>query len=451
MPSPSHPTKRTAAAEVGRHCLRYGALLIGAFVLLNTVVLDTFHIPTGSMAPALRGHHRVCGCPRCGQEVVVGRASTDTDGKGASRHYRKAFCQNCGLYPIPLADTLEVAGDKIMVNKIAYVVRSPARWEIVVFRLLGTFYIKRLLGLPTEDILIHDGDLYVNGQLIRKTFEQAKAMRVLVFDQDCTPTKGWRNRWEFLPSPLGSGKLILDGRLTPQALTYRHLLSGADKCESIRDEHAYNGAVHDESECVHDFMIETDIEVVAGQGSLALRLCDGHSWVEILLPVSDKRAAEVFTWSMAAPEQMRKLADIERIAPLQSGRRHHIEMALVDRRLSVVVDGHVWPHVDLPEAKTREGVSRPFQAQADGVRVQLHGFRLYRDVHYGQQGKNAVRGNSVRLGVDQYFVLGDNSPNSSDSRYWPDEGRVPAQCLIGSVLLMHRSRAEGAGLRWLSW
>ena len=96
MPCPSHPTKRSVAAVVGWCCLRYGALLIGAFVLLNTIVLDTFHIPTGSMAPALRGHHRVCGCPRCGQEVVVGRASADIEGKGASRHYRKAFCQNCG-------------------------------------------------------------------------------------------------------------------------------------------------------------------------------------------------------------------------------------------------------------------------------------------------------------------------------------------------------------------
>ncbi len=79
----------------------------------------------------------------------------------------------------------------------------------------------------------------------------------------------------------------------------------------------------------------------------------------------------------------------------------------------------------------------------------LHRFQLYRDVHYGQQGKNAVRGNSVRLGVDQYFVLGDNSSNSSDSRYWPDEGRVPGDSLVGSVLLMHRSHPDGATLRWL--
>jgi signal peptidase I len=81
--------------------------------------------------------------------------------------------------------------------------------------------------------------------------------------------------------------------------------------------------------------------------------------------------------------------------------------------------------------------------------VTVNRFRLYRDVHYGQQGKNAVQGKSVRLGVDQFFLLGDNSPNSSDSRYWPDEGRVPGGSLVGSVLLLHRARADGATLRWL--
>jgi hypothetical protein len=67
------------------------------------------------------------------------------------------------------------------------------------------------------------------------------------------------------------------------------------------------------------------------------------------------------------------------------------------------------------------------------VRATLHAFRLYRDVHYGQQGKQAVHGKMVRLGVDQYFFLGDNSPHSEDSRFWPDEGRVPWADLIGPV------------------
>jgi signal peptidase I len=443
-----HPTKTPAFAEVCRGCLRWGVLLVGVLVLVNAVVLEPFHIPTGSMAPALRGQHRVCACPRCGQEVVVGRAAADANGSGEARYYQKVFCQNCGHYPVPLAGTIESPGDKVLVNKCAYVMRAPARWEVIVFRLFGGYYIKRLLGLPGESITIHDGDLYVNGKLCRKTLDEARSMRILLFDQSCRPAAG--QRWDFAPLPQPDGEsLHIDGRLTPQTAAYRPILDGALKCEPIQDEYAYNGGVHDDVEAVHDFLIETEVEVTAGPGTLALRLCDGHDCVEVLLPVGDAHSAEVFSWPADRPEKIRKLAEIERLAPLQPGRRHQIEMALIDRRVSLVVDGLALVQLDLPEAKERGGVAHPFQAQADGVRATLHRFHLYRDVHYGQQGKNAVQGKSVRLGVDQYFLLGDNSPNSSDSRFWPDEGRVPGHALVGSVLLLHRAHAEGTTLRWL--
>jgi signal peptidase I len=122
---------------------------------------------------------------------------------------------------------------------------------------------------------------------------------------------------------------------------------------------------------------------------------------------------------------------------LRIGERYRLTLAFIDRRVSLAINDQIWQQIDLTEAKQRGGVTQPFQVQAEGARAVLHSFRLYRDVHYGQQGIQAVRGKSVRLGVDQYFVLGDNSPHSEDSRHWPDEGRVPSVNLLGPLLWAH--------------
>lgn len=426
-----------------------GALLAVCTVLaVEAVVLEPFHVPTGSMAPALKGHHRVGVCPCCGKETVVGRAGADAKGTGEARYYRKAFCQNCGAFPVRFSGGPEIAGDRILVNRAAFLVRAPARWEIVVFRLLGSFYIKRVLGLGGEEILIDDGDVYANGELLRKTFAQARQMALLIFDQEHPAAE----RWEFAPpAPSPADAIVLDGVQSPCTATYRNYSAAAKKCEPIRDEYAYNGAVHADTECVHDFLIETDIEVGGAKesGAISLRLCDGGEWVDVMLPVGEARAIEAFAWPSEDANQMRKVAESGRPFALRAGRRWHVELALVDRRLSLVVDGQALLCADLPPLKNRAGVERPFQAHADGVRAALHGFRLYRDVHYGQQGANGVHGKVARLMRDQYFLLGDNSPNSEDSRFWPDHGRVRAADLVGSVLFTHGSQ-EGRGvLRWL--
>jgi signal peptidase I len=393
-----------------------------------SALLDTFQIPTGSMAPGLRGQHRVCRCLRCGSEVVVGRASTDRDGSGHSRYYRKAFCPLCGAPPASWNDSSERAGDQVTVNKAAYLLRTPKRWEVIVFRLLGTFYIKRLLGLPGEELLIHDGDLYVNGTLGRKSLDETRRMRVLLFAQEHAPAEGWGARWEGASAAMTT--LDVDGKRAPHMLTYRNYSLDTQKCEPIRDECAYNGGAHAGSECVHDFLIETDVQVTAGHGGLSLRLCDGHDWVEARLALGTAGALEFFSWPIDRPGEMKKLGD----TMCQPGTRFHLEFAFVDRRVTLAIDGNRVLEADLPEAKQRAGVVRPFQVEAHSVCATMQRFRLFRDLHYGQQGINAVRGNAVRLGPDQYFVLGDNSPQSEDSRYWADGGRIEASFLVGPVL-----------------
>ena len=78
--------------------------------------------------------------------------------------------------------------------------------------------------------------------------------------------------------------------------------------------------------------------------------------------------------------------------------------------------------------------SNSLMLAAQNAQASVSHVRLWRDVHYTQAGSNGVGGAVVRLGPDQYFVLGDNSPRSEDSRFWPDGGAVPASSLLGTPL-----------------
>src|SRR5205823_12062068 len=113
------------------------------------------------------------------------------------------------------------------------------------------------------------------------------------------------------------------------------------------------------------------------------------------------------------------------------------------------VDGRdVFAPIDLPEAKERAAVIRPLRLTARGVFARLNHVRLYRDLHYSQLGKNAVHGRRVPLAIDQMFVLGDNSPNSEDSRFWPSQGAVLMSSLVGRAFLVHLPSRTAA---WQGW
>ncbi len=63
-----------------------------------------------------------------------------------------------------------VAGDFVLVNKLAYLFGQPSRGDIIVFKYPPDPdqipYIKRIIGLPGDQVHIANGKVYVNGDLL---------------------------------------------------------------------------------------------------------------------------------------------------------------------------------------------------------------------------------------------------------------------------------------------
>lgn len=61
--------------------------------------------------------------------------------------------------------------DRMIVNKIGYVVSEPKRFDIIVFHAPGgKDYIKRIIGLPGDHIEYRDDQLYVNGEVLDEPY-----------------------------------------------------------------------------------------------------------------------------------------------------------------------------------------------------------------------------------------------------------------------------------------
>jgi signal peptidase I len=444
------------------------------------------------MAPTLLGNHKETVCPRCGYPVTLGLHE-----HGKQHSHETTSCPNCGYSGIDLSGRPALAGDHVLVNKNVFDWRRPRRWELVVFRCpadRSRAFVKRVVGLPGESAEVRDGDIYIDHELARKTLAEFKALRIPVFDYDYPPRpNGWQARWEVRgggESGVYDDHLALDTAGAADSygwLTYRNCPLDGHKAGPLDDEYSYNGAESGEKpDLVHDFQMECDLEVLRGDGWLALGITDGHDSLQAELPVGAVKggallgtvvarspdgatAADRRPPAASAPGDLRSgpwhgqetgpQPEVYRTAPsfaLAAGKTYHVELAFVDRRVTLTVDGVCpFPPVDRPAAAERGGVVSPVRIGARGVDVRVRNFCLFRDIHYTQAGRHAVRA-AVRLGAGEYFVLGDNSPNSDDNRFWSDaEGRplpVVEADLLGKPFLVHMPsrlvRGEAFGRSW---
>ena len=546
------------SANAGRETIESVVIAIILAFLFRSFIGEAFVIPTGSMAPTLRGNHKDVVCEKC-KYAYQANASSENDDHWSPDLVVATTCPLC-RYTMTLDWDRDVnhksfTGDRILVSKFAYDLQEPQRWDVIVFKYPNNAkqnYIKRLVGLPGEILRVRHGDVFVKQQgaqdftIARKPPHKIKAMLQVVDDSkylaDDLIAAKWPSRWQ--PWRQGGSAndgtkrdwrttgddrepIALDGSNGQLWLRYRHLVpeyrdwldleegqklelppAGDDVGQLVTDFYAYNslttksmvsrrGTPQNHSpelrslgnHWVGDLAFEGDIETKSSDGTLLLELVEGgaHYVCRIDLATGDATLSiENADYSFkadsgnGASDKAAKATPVGKTA-FRGGRRHQVRFSNVDDELRLWVDEKLIefdgpttfesPAMQRPIWTASEpGDLAPVGVGAERAQVTLHRLRVLRDVYYvatrahlptdfdyeqtsdETEIQHVLRNPKLwashtlfdtrryiefPLEKDQFFPMGDNSPQSKDGRLWGEPAYVERELLTGKAVLVY--------------
>ncbi len=428
--------------------------LVLAFIM-RAFLVEPFIIPTGSMSQALLGGHATETCPGCGYEFDYAPLRGADTAQGVFVRPEDVVCPNCHLHITPGAETtIPKAGDRVLVHKWPYALglTTPQRWDVVVFRDPSDaeqHYIKRVVALPNETIEIVDGDVYIDERIARKPPYAQRVLWFPIFDQSFVPhpasPSARHPRWVALDAPPGDAPGW--GGLDERVLRYRAadaqpraIAFNADAARGyMQDFYAYNhgSAGH----FVGDIRLRATLHWYRGDGWVRLELQRAPRGFAVQIHRDGR--AELTTWAHDAPNVVQTLV-AGQVARGALDRPWALEFAHVDYRVYLKLNGMIVVTTDdqsyAPDlaALRRFRRSRPTGTHlvAANCNCAWHDLRIERDVYYtdSPDTRRAHAGAPFVLRDKEYFVLGDNSPDSHDSREWTTIGpHLPPKARPGTV------------------
>ncbi len=170
--------KKKHPRDPAREVVETVVFVVVLVLLLKLFITEAFVIPTGSMAETLYGYQKIITCGKCSHQFPVNtHDEVEVNQNTKDKHFLVGYvCPNCryqgdvtDLNPQPENRT----GDRVLVLKPLYHIRSPRRGDVVVFKYpmepqknhVAANYIKRAMGFGGETVAIYRGDLYVTMSL----------------------------------------------------------------------------------------------------------------------------------------------------------------------------------------------------------------------------------------------------------------------------------------------
>jgi signal peptidase I len=337
----------------------------------------------------------------------------------------------CGIYRVDTASMeptiLGARGGSERVL-VFYGKDAPARFDPVDVLRKGedTPIVKRAVGLPGERVQIVDGDLLVNGKRLGPDAPRPRA--IPVFDER------WQDGESGFPIPAAA------------RASWTHARGEWTLVASAASQLDFYGDVKDSYFDAEHVLVQGEIPV--NDLALALQILQEEPGTRSRFKLSE--TGDVFELVLEVVQNGRLAASLLRrgedpaAAPetLATGNFerstrgwHHMRFSNIDNALTFERDGERLLVASYAENRfaredpLQEGHHLLPRASFGGEngRLRFRGLRLERDLYYTPRGEFGTQG-WRDLGLDGFFLLGDNSSFSRDGREW---GETPAEEIIG--------------------